>query len=117
MHVSAREVDDACDRALASPNQRSVRRATPGERSLPPPGGFSVSHAERAYEPAELGLPRSTHQSAPARGVEGHRAGESVAEIASHLEETGVDAVEEFGTPFDLAENPRSSECLLDLGS
>jgi hypothetical protein len=36
-------------------------------------------------------------------GVEGHRAGEFVAEIASHLEETGVDPLEEFGTPFALA--------------
>jgi hypothetical protein len=36
-------------------------------------------------------------------GVEGHRAGEFVAEINSHLEETGADPVEEFGTPFDLA--------------
>lgn len=36
-------------------------------------------------------------------GVEGLRAGEFVAEINSHLEETGGDPVEEFGTPFELA--------------
>ena len=36
-------------------------------------------------------------------GVEGQRAGEFVAETNSHLEETGADPVEEFGTPFDLA--------------
>lgn len=36
-------------------------------------------------------------------GVEGRRAGEFVAEIDSHLSETGADPVEEFGTPFELA--------------
>jgi len=35
--------------------------------------------------------------------VEGRRAGEFVAEIESHLAETGADPVEEFGTPYDLA--------------
>ena len=36
-------------------------------------------------------------------GVEGRRAGEFVAEIDSHLAETGADPVEELGTPYDLA--------------
>ncbi len=36
-------------------------------------------------------------------GVEGHRSGEFIAEIDSHLAETGVDPVEEFGTPYELA--------------
>lgn len=45
-------------------------------------------------------------------GVEGRRAGEFVAEVDSHLAETGVDPVEEFGPPFalasDLAQRPGS---------
>lgn len=36
-------------------------------------------------------------------GVEGARAGEFVAEVDSHLAETGADPVEEFGPPFELA--------------
>jgi len=36
-------------------------------------------------------------------GVDGRRAGEFVAEIDSHLFDTGADPVEEFGTPFELA--------------
>lgn len=36
-------------------------------------------------------------------GVDGRRAGEFVAEIDSHLAETGADPVDEFGTPFELA--------------
>ncbi len=36
-------------------------------------------------------------------GVDGRRAGEFVAEVDSHLVETGSDPVEEFGTPFELA--------------
>lgn len=37
-------------------------------------------------------------------GVEGSRAGEFVAEIDTHLMESEVDPVAEFGTPFELAE-------------
>ena len=36
-------------------------------------------------------------------GVDGLHAGEFVAEIDSHLAETGADPVDEFGTPFELA--------------
>ncbi len=36
-------------------------------------------------------------------GVDGARAGEFVAEVDSHLAETGADPVEEFGRPFELA--------------
>ncbi len=36
-------------------------------------------------------------------GVEGRRAGEFIAEIDSHLTETGADPVEEFGAPYQLA--------------
>lgn len=36
-------------------------------------------------------------------GVDGARAGEFVAEIDSHLAETGADPVDEFGPPFKLA--------------
>jgi hypothetical protein len=36
-------------------------------------------------------------------GVEGRRAGEFVAEVDSHLAETGADPVDEFGPPFALA--------------
>lgn len=36
-------------------------------------------------------------------GVEGRRAGEFIAEIDSHLAETGADPVDEFGPPFALA--------------
>jgi hypothetical protein len=36
-------------------------------------------------------------------GVAGARAGEFVAEIDSHLAETGADPVDEFGPPFELA--------------
>ncbi len=36
-------------------------------------------------------------------GVDGRRAGEFVAEIDSHLAETGADPVDKFGTPFELA--------------
>ena len=36
-------------------------------------------------------------------GVDGRRAGEFVAEIDTHLAETGADPVDEFGTPFELA--------------
>jgi len=36
-------------------------------------------------------------------GVDGVRAGEFVAEIDSHLAETGVDPIVEFGPPFQLA--------------
>lgn len=36
-------------------------------------------------------------------GVDGRRAGEFVAEIDSHLTETGADPVDEFGPPFELA--------------
>ena len=36
-------------------------------------------------------------------GVDGTRAGEFVAEIDSHLVETGADPIDEFGPPFELA--------------
>ncbi len=36
-------------------------------------------------------------------GVDGARAGEFVAEVDSHLAETGADPIEEFGPPFELA--------------
>jgi len=38
-----------------------------------------------------------------AQGVDGRRAGEFVAEVESHLAETGSDPVDEFGTPYALA--------------
>jgi hypothetical protein len=36
-------------------------------------------------------------------GVEGRSAGEFVAEVESHLAETGADPIAEFGAPFELA--------------